>query len=165
MSALNEAERFAKAFDLMWDHLSEKDPGRLARSGWVALRQARDGFMDALESEKALLGDPSADAMGQHHSRARAAETKAAWNIRPKSGTQRSLCLDEIAASGDKGLTDSELAEITSLYRYSAAPRRYELMAGGWVTDSGRVRPNDMGNDETVWVLSPLGRSRMSECT
>ena len=79
----------------------------------------------------------------------------------PRSGTQRLRVLDAITAS-DGGLTDPEIAETTGLYLYSAAPRRNELVLGGWVEDSGVRRDTGRGGDAIVWRLSVVGQERLA---
>lgn len=106
------------------------------------------------------LSDPGANSEGQHHRIPIDTERAAAMAVMPRSGTQRLRVLEAIAASD--GLTDAELAVVTGLYLYSAAPRRCELAAGGWVCDSGRRRTTEHGNAASVWTLTREGAERLA---
>ena len=105
------------------------------------------------------LADPAADREGAH--RGRDTEQAAALAALPRSGTNRMRALAALALAGVDGLTDHELADATSIYLYSVAPRRVELVKGGWVVDSGRRRETPNGSPAVVWVLSPAGRARL----
>lgn len=108
------------------------------------------------------LSDPDAVAPGQWHrpdAGAPDTEREAAIGQYPKSGTDRRRVLDQLAACGDDGATDEELSVALSMRLYTAAPRRNELVDGGWVEDTGRRRPTTTGSLATVWALTPLGRA------
>lgn len=107
------------------------------------------------------LSDPRAATAGAHHVQAGDTEAAAAQLIRPKTGTQRAKVLDAIAAAPD-GLTDEQIAETTWLYLYSAAPRRTELVKGGWVIDSTDRRETSRGTAAVVWTLSAAGRAALT---
>lgn len=103
------------------------------------------------------LSDPTEDTVGQHHRQPRSTELNAAWANMPRSGTQRGLVLDAIAASWPHGLSDVEIAAITDLHFQSSQPRRFELMKGAWIEDSGMRRPTGKGGTGIVWRLSEKG--------
>jgi len=109
-------------------------------------------------NEQPTLFDPGTDMMGKHHMAARDTELEAAALVRPKSGTQRVKVLEAIRAAGDRGLTDPELAQVTGLYLYSAAPRRVELCESGWVKDSGLRRMTPNGRKAIAWVLTDAAK-------
>ena len=76
----------------------------------------------------------------------------AAERIEPRAGTQRARVLWFLQLY-DKGLTDEELQEVTSLNPSTQRPRRIELVKQGWIKDSGRTRATRSGSQATVWVL------------
>lgn len=86
-----------------------------------------------------------------------------AW---PKAGTQRHAVLENVAAAGDYGCTDDELAYDLDLSHNTIRPRRGELVDAGWLvqdrTDDGtpRTRPSAQGNPAAVWVLTAAARAR-----
>ena len=104
------------------------------------------------------LSNPAEPRRGAHHAMPRSTELEAAYRVMPRTGTQRLAVLLAIGAAGDHGLTDQEIAEQTGLYLYSAAPRRNELMLGGWVEDSGRRRATGRGGNAIAWRLTTRGR-------
>ena len=107
------------------------------------------------------LSDPAANLPGAHHGRE--TERAAAYEIVPKSGTQRLRVLAAIAIAEDLGRTDQELEELLDMPRPSPGNRRGELMAGGWVRDSGKRRPTRSGKDAVVWVLTEDGDRRLEQ--
>lgn len=109
----------------------------------------------------ALLSDPAENHAGAHHAHARETERAAAYDVLPRSGTQRMMVLLVIADAGEHGLTDQEIAERSGLYLYSAAPRRHELLRGGWVEDSGLRRGTGRGGNAIAWRLTTLGRFKL----
>ena len=110
-----------------------------------------------------ILSNVDANTEGQHHGEARSTERAAAMAVMPKTGTQRRKVLEAIRDSEPDGLTDEEVADRTGLYLYSAAPRRTELVAGGWLHDSGRQRPTRRGQAAIVWTLTPAAWARLAE--
>lgn len=104
------------------------------------------------------LSDPAVVEAGAHHREPRPTELEAAYRVMPRTGTQRMIVLLAIGAAGDYGLTDQEIAEQTGLYLYSAAPRRNELLRGGWVEDSGYRRDTGRGGQGIAWRLTTRGR-------
>lgn len=111
----------------------------------------------------APLPDPAAPGAGRRHRHAGETETSAARSAWPRFGTQRMTVLAAIAKAGDEGLTDHELADETGLFLYSCAPRRTELLHGGWVRDSGRRRTTPLGAEAAVWVLADAARARLNQ--
>lgn len=101
-----------------------------------------------------VLSDPAANTRGAMHANAQPTEREAALRVMPKTGTQRMAVLDAIATAGDYGLTDPEIAEATGFYLYSAAPRRNELLRGGWVEDSGIRRGTGRGGSAIAWRIT-----------
>ena len=79
----------------------------------------------------------------------------AAAALEPKAGALRRQVFEYIEASGDRGATDHEIHIGCRMRRYTAAPRRRELVMGGAVVDSGRRRPTDTGSSAKVWVSVP----------
>lgn len=104
------------------------------------------------------LSDPGAVDVGAHHRQAKATELSAAYRVMPRTGTQRMIVLLTIAAAGEYGATDQEIADQSGLYLYSAAPRRNELLRGGWVEDSGFRRDTGRGGNAIAWRLTTRGR-------
>lgn len=107
------------------------------------------------------LSDPLAETPGRHHGRA--TEKAAAYDVLPRSGTQRLRVLYAIARAGWRGRTDQELEDELEMQRPSPGNRRGELMTGGWVRDSGERRPTRTGNPAVVWVLTDEGRERLAQ--
>ena len=89
----------------------------------------------------------------------RATSAAAAGVVFPRTGTLRRHVLDAIGAAGERGATDDDLLASTGLAPNTLRPRRWELVSGGWVVDSGRKRPTASGSDAVVWVVSRLGRA------
>jgi hypothetical protein len=58
------------------------------------------------------------------------------------------------------GATDVELATLTKLSANSVRPRRGELVAQGWIEDSG-VRRDHNGRPHIVWSLTEAARQRL----
>jgi hypothetical protein len=117
-------------------------------------------FVDEIEQLRAATSQielPNKNTRGQHHTRASSTERAAAMAVMPRSGTQRMTVLQAIADSPD-GLTDPEVSRKTGIYLYSAAPRRCELLDGGWVTDSGKRRSTGHGGEAIVWVATEKTR-------
>lgn len=142
--------------------LKELSHRRLAPSLVAASKRLREAIEPRLFGTDPALSDVDADNPGQAHRRGRDTERAAALFVMPRTGTQRRRVLEAIAAAGDDGLTDHELAEITRLYLYSAAPRRTELLRGGWVRDSGRRRATPLGSEAVVWTLTEEGAARLT---
>lgn len=104
------------------------------------------------------LPDPDEDRPGAAHRGAGDTERGSAWAIFPRTGTWRRRVLDAIGRSDDHGRTDWELHQELGGMLYTVAPRRNELLNGGWIMDSGRRRRTNSRNAAIVWVLSERGR-------
>lgn len=105
-----------------------------------------------------IAADPSIDSAGvSHFGQGDDTEAAAARLITPRTGGDRMLVLATLAGS-EGPLTDYEIAQLTGLRQYTAAPRRGDLLRGGWVEDSGERHPTDSGTPATAWRLSERGR-------
>jgi hypothetical protein len=104
------------------------------------------------------LPDPGADEVGRFHSDPHPVEIPAALRVFPRTGSQRRLILDAVAAAGEHGITHDELAAIPEVSDRAHRTRRKELEMAGWVEDSGRTRLTVTGTDAVVWVLTEQGR-------
>jgi hypothetical protein len=69
--------------------------------------------------------------------------------VLPRTGTQRYQILDALKLGP---ATDPELQQLLGLSPNSERPRRLELVEGGFVRDSGRVRRHH-GMEHTVWEI------------
>lgn len=76
---------------------------------------------------------------------------EAAWKNEPRSGTQRRRALEALARTP---MTDEALERHLRIPSSSARTRRAELVAGGWVMDSGQRRLTKCGNDAIVWTTT-----------
>lgn len=143
--------------------LIELEHRRLSPSLVAASRRLREAIEPPLFGPE--LSDPGANLPGAMPSRGRPDDTDraAALAVMPRSGTQRRRVLAAIALAGEQGLTDHELADVTGLYLYSAAPRRTELLRGGWVRDSGKRRETPLGAEAVVWTLTEAGLDRLAD--
>lgn len=89
---------------------------------------------------------------------ARATSRNAALRAYPRSGTARGRILNLLTNISD-GLTDDEISAALAMPPNTARPRRVELVAAGWVKDSGVRRPSRCGSPAVVWVYcSESGR-------
>lgn len=79
----------------------------------------------------------------------------------PKPGTPRHRVLTAIWAAMPEGCTDQELEHELGLARPTPGNRRGELVAGGWVEDSGRRRATTKGKPAVVWVLTATAQARL----
>jgi hypothetical protein len=79
----------------------------------------------------------------------------AALAVLPRSGTQRHLVLVSLHL---RSMTDDELVQIPGTGT-KAGVRRQELVAGGWVEDSGDRRETRSGCDAIVWQLTERARA------
>lgn len=109
--------------------------------------------IDRLRAGLNAVSLPDRNRPGQYHAKASDTERNAAFAVMPRTGTQRIKVLRAIINSPD-GLTDAEVSDQTGIYLYSAAPRRNELLIGGWVRDSGHTRATGNGGDGIVWVAT-----------
>ena len=88
---------------------------------------------------------------GRTHRNGSDTEIAASLRVSPRTGTQRGLILDALAAN-PAGLTFDEIAALPGVADTAHRTRTSELVAGGFVVDSGRRRANRRGNDEIVWI-------------
>ncbi len=110
----------------------------------------------------AQLSDPTANGVGRVHSDPRAGVEKlAALKVFPRTGTQRGMVLEAIAASGDRGMTHDEIEQIKDVSPRAHRTRRKELEIGGWVKDSGRRRDTATKTAAIVWVLTDAARAKL----
>lgn len=83
---------------------------------------------------------------------------EAAEDAKKNAHTLRARCLAAIKATGTRGLTDFELADIVGAQQTSAGKRRGELVDAGLVevardADGAKVkRPAPSGSNALVWV-------------
>lgn len=91
---------------------------------------------------------------------------QAAVKVFPRTGTQRRRILNYLEAGWDgattTGATDEELQRALRMSGNSVRPRRGELVAGGWVKDSGRTRATEAGDDAIVWVVTDAARAHLT---
>lgn len=76
----------------------------------------------------------------------------AANNILPKTGSIRRE-IYELVSRGD-GLTDYELEALMEGKHQTVSASRRSLVIDGYITDSGRTRKNDVGNDCIIWEIT-----------
>lgn len=81
----------------------------------------------------------------------------AAEQIEPTAGTLRAAVRDWLRARPD-GATDEEMQDGLAMSPSTQRPRRIELVAAGWVRDSGRTRPTRSGRKAVVWEF--VGRDQ-----
>lgn len=79
----------------------------------------------------------------------------------PQRATPRWWVLTEIWSSMPEGCTDQELEQRLHMPRPTPGNRRGELVAGGWVEDSGRRRATTKGRPAVVWVLTATAQARL----
>lgn len=98
-----------------------------------------------------------------------AATSQAAAHVAwPRAGTKRAAVLEAVAATGDYGATDDDLAFDLDLPGNTVRPRRGELVTAGWITQArdadGRpiTRPSEQGNDAAVWVLTDAAKQHVA---
>ena len=106
-----------------------------------------------------LAGDPSRNSIGKHQRPGDAAETQieSAVLVLPASGTQRRWVLDWIRVQGEHGATDEEIQLGLGMNPSTQRPRRVELVEGGWIEDSGKLRKTRSGRNAVVWSLKDEG--------
>ena len=82
------------------------------------------------------------------------ASAEAAQKIEHKLTGIRSDVFDFIASRGASGATGDEIATGLDILPYTAKPRCTELRDAGYIVDSGSVRENRNGRNETVWKVA-----------
>lgn len=123
-----------------------------------ALFDAAAEMIDAL-IEGSALADPTEDGviLGS-----KAASRAAALLAFPRSGTQRYRVLNVIAGVGEHGVTDERIQRLLGMSPNTQRPRRLELVKGGWIKDSGKVRKTVSGAYATVWVATERGKAELN---
>lgn len=101
---------------------------------------------------------PDQDMVGALNSDPMDTSADAAFEVTPRTGTQRRSILDWVASQGDNGATDEEMQHRLGLRYSSECARRKELERGGWIEDSGRRRLTTSNSPAAVWVLTTKGR-------
>jgi hypothetical protein len=77
--------------------------------------------------------------------------------IEPKIGSITWKVYDFIVATGLVGATDQELEKVLRMDGNTIRPTRGSLVKNKLVSDSGRTRKNDKGNDCIVWIATEEG--------
>lgn len=77
----------------------------------------------------------------------------------PRSGTQRATILSYVCGTSDRGVTRDELVALTGFRYSSVGPRVLELIRGGFIVETDRVRKTVSGNDAVVLVATEKGRA------
>jgi hypothetical protein len=96
---------------------------------------------------------------GQHHAAPHDTELLAAQLVGKRSGALRELVLEAFGEAGATGLTDSEGSTRTTIYLYTFAPRRVELLSAGLVEKTDVRRPTPKGRGAVVWRITTAGRA------
>lgn len=77
---------------------------------------------------------------------------QAADAIAPVAGKLQQAVYAFAVSRGDYGFTDAEMFDRwPDKAENSLRPRRIELVAAGWLKDSGQRRPNSRGRSCVVW--------------
>lgn len=117
------------------------------------------------------LSDPGVNTPGKERAGSSDTTNAARWAVMPRTGSQRHRILEAFVsdhnalygrAHPEGGWTDDELIVTLRMTHQSVGPRRGELVAGGWLEDSGLRRPTRAGLDAIVWTLTPAGRERLA---
>jgi hypothetical protein len=77
--------------------------------------------------------------------------------IAPKMGSINAKVYDFIVNRGLDGATDQEMEMFLHLDGNTIRPTRGGLVKKGLVSDTGRTRKNNKGNDCIVWVATEEG--------
>lgn len=88
------------------------------------------------------------------HQRGSDTSRAAAASVRQDTARLRQIVHDFLRRCGPEGATDEEGDRVLGLGPNTYRPRRVELVAKGWVADSGRKRPTATGRLATVWVAT-----------
>lgn len=135
------------------------------------VRQVLSGTRHELELVKRLVTE-LADGLQATHvypevSGTRDTSAAALAAVLPKASGQRARVLNvfdrqrRLRIDGpESGATDVQLVNVTNLPPNSVRPRRGELVAQGWLEDSGDRREH-RGHDHIVWRLTEAGRLRL----
>lgn len=165
MGAASDAAALAlaKGVTRMMLYLAENEPERFTRKGNMDLLGLALDLEEAQAAEGIELSDPAADDIGKFRADAARSSRDGAIAVFPRSGTQRMAVLEAIAGAGDAGVTDDEIGEILDWSYSKLGPRRRELVEGGWVEDSGRLRESNSGVDVIVWRITEAAREARRE--
>lgn len=110
------------------------------------------------------LSNPATKRIGGFRKDDRATSRAAAISQYPRSGSNKLRVLEEFVAAGSRGLTHGELTERLSPGNVATSTwrsRADELEDGGWLVDSGFVRPSPSGRPSTVWILSDAAKQEI----
>lgn len=137
-------------------------------SGWPEkARSYVEPYMEHLEGRAkdlegrlaAAVGDPGAGAP-----RARATDPgtsrRAAFDAYPAAHTRRWTILHVVARAGERGMTQSEVANATGIA--GVWKRLSELDQGGWAVPSGEERKGEAGSAQRVYVVTAKGREAVA---
>lgn len=127
-----------------------------------AVARAKAEGLAFLERQRLAAAEVTAPREGKVAANPRPTSARAARNVQPRTGTQRGRILVDIVEHG--GATDHELETRLGMLASSVRPRRGELLADGYVRDSGRIRQHQ-GSDWTVWEPTDAGRAWFSTHT
>ena len=86
------------------------------------------------------------------YARGNEASREAADGIQHKLEGIRASVFDHIVSCYDIGATNSEIAHSLRMSKDTTQPRSSELRDNGYIVDSGRLRKNPKGKNETVWL-------------
>ena len=105
---------------------------------------------------------PGTSCIGENHAFKGKHETSygASVYIKPRTGTLRAMIMDHLVMHGPA--TDPEIQEQIGLMPNTERPRRVELVEGGFVRDSGRVKRHH-GREHIVWEICPVVPNVRSE--
>ena len=82
---------------------------------------------------------------------ARQTSQAAALHVLPKSGSIRAKVYEYILRQGMRGATDYEIQKYLRIDGNTVRPSRITLFKDDLIVDAGITRPNDAGNQCTVW--------------
>jgi hypothetical protein len=85
-------------------------------------------------------------------SRSKSTSRKAAKNILPRTGTIRREVFNLVQRNN--GLTDYELESLLQGKHQTVSASRRSLVVDGFLSDSGKTRKNDVGNDCIIWEIA-----------
>lgn len=77
--------------------------------------------------------------------------------IEPRIGSINKKIYEYILNTGLAGATDQEIEKVLHLDGNTVRPCRGSLVKKFLVSDSGRTRPNEKGNDCIVWIATEEG--------
>lgn len=126
---------------------------------------AGQGSLLELVPNEPALSDPDANTPGVERADSGDTTNAARWAVMPRTGSQRRRILNAfIVGIGQSGndWTDDELIVALGMTHQSVGPRRGELVAGGWLEDSGHRRPTRSGQAAVVWRLTLDGWRRVA---